>query len=105
MHVPYLSVKRNVAPSTQSVALNALVFPYQHIINRPIGDISQFRRAKREPRLPIVLTTDEIALLLNQLNGTQWLIAALMYGSGLRRVELVRLRVKDIDLDHLQIRV
>ncbi len=101
----HLSVKRNVAPGTQSVALNSIVFLYQNIIRRPLGDIGQFRRAKRKPKLPVVLTTDEVRLLLDQLTGTQWLMGALMYGSGLRRIELARLRVKDIDLDQIQIRV
>ncbi|MDM3870145.1 integron integrase [Porticoccus sp. W117] len=101
----HLSVNRNVAPGTQSVALNALVFLYKQILNRPLGDIGEFRRSKREPKLPVVLTESEVSRLLGALEGVHYLMAALMYGSGLRRMELVRLRIKDVDFDHMLLRI
>lgn len=101
----YLAVQRHVSPSTQSIALNALVFMYSKVLNIPTGDISHFRRANRQQKLPVVLTIEEVEALLAQLSGTRKLIASLLYGSGLRRIELTRLRAKDIDTDHLQIRV
>lgn len=101
----HLAVQRNVSPSTQSIALNALVFLYAKVLEKPLGDIGEFNRSTRQRKLPTVLTQGEIARLLAQLNGVDLLMASLLYGSGFRRVELVRLRVKDIDLDNLQIQV
>lgn len=100
-----LAVKQQVSPATQSIALNALVFMYSKVLNQPLGDVSHFRRAKRQQKLPVVLTLDEVQRLLNQLEGTNFLIVSLLYGSGLRRIELARLRVKDVDLTHLQLRI
>lgn len=101
----YLSVQRNVAPATQAIALNALVFLYRDIIKKPLGELGEFRRSKRQAKLPTVFTKQEVNALLAQLSGSHWLMACLLYGSGLRRMELARLRVKDIDLDHFNIRV
>jgi integron integrase len=101
----YLAVERRVSSATQAVALNALVFLYRNVINRPLGDVGQFRRAKRQRKLPVVLTRDEVRELMAQFSGTRLLMVSLLYGSGLRRIELVRLRVKDVDLDHLQLRI
>lgn len=101
----HLATACNVAAATQAVALNALVFLYEKFLQKPIGDVSAFRRASRQPKLPVVLTTAEVRGLLQQLSGEHWLMASLLYGSGLRRIELLRLRVKDVDLDNLQIRV
>ncbi len=67
--------------------------------------MSAFRRSKRQAKLPVVLTEDEVRRLLAELRGRRKLIASLLYGSGLRRIELTRLRVKDVDFDHLQIQV
>lgn len=96
----YLAVERNVAASTQNQALNALVFMYRHVLERPLEHISDAIRAKRPARLPVVLTEDEIRRLLQQLRGVQWLVACLLYGSGLRLLEGLRLRVSDLDFDH-----
>ncbi len=101
----HLAVDRTVAAATQSVALNALVFLYDKFLQKPVGDIGEFRRASRQAKLPVVLTLDEVRQLFAQLTGTHWLMAALMYGSGLRRIELVRLRVRDVDKDNLQLRI
>jgi integron integrase len=93
----HLAVHRNVAPSTQNQALNALVFLYDQVLQRPLGDIGAFARARRQKRVPTVLTRTEVRQLLAGLSGTQGLIAALLYGTGMRLMEGLRLRVQDID--------
>ncbi|MBW9267662.1 MAG: integron integrase [Candidatus Thiodiazotropha sp. (ex. Lucinisca nassula)] len=95
----YLAVQKNVAASTQNIALNALVFMYRHVLDRPLKDIHGLVRAKKPQKLPVVLTQIEVAKVLSKLNGVHWLIACLQYGSGLRLIESVRLRVMDIDFD------
>ena len=77
----WLAVERNVAPSTQNQALNALVFLYRHVIDRPLGDITNAARAKKPQRLPVVLTQDETKRLFRHLDGNQWLPVCLLYGS------------------------
>lgn len=96
----HLAVARDVAASTQNQALNALTFLYRAVLGRPLGHIGGVVRAKRPERLPTVLTTDEIAAFLRAVDINYWLIACLMYGSGLRLMEAVRVRVKDLDFDH-----
>jgi len=100
-----LAVKREVTPSTQGLALNALAYLYNRYLEQPLGELGEFRRSNRQAKLPVVLTQDEVARLLAALSGRRKLIAALLYGSGLRRIELIRLRVRDIDVDNLQIQV
>ncbi len=95
----WLANERNVAINTQKVALNALVFLYQKILNRKLGDLG-FTLAHRPRRLPDVLNPTEIQCILDQLEGRNKLAVQLMYGSGLRISECLRLRVQDIDLDH-----
>lgn len=102
-YLEYLAEKRQVTASTQSQALNAIVFLYNQVLNKPFGEIGDFARAKRPKRLPVVLTRDEVTRLLAELTGTPGLIAGLLYGSGLRIMECVRLRVKDIDFAQNQI--
>ncbi len=101
----HLATKRHVAASTQKIALNALSFLYNKYLNLPIGDFSQFARVKRQPKLPTVLTQDEVMQLLSELDANYKLPIGLLYGSGLRLMELVRLRVKDIDVNLKQIQV
>jgi len=101
----YLAVDRQVSAATQAIALNALAFLYKNILNKPLGDLGQFRHASRQRKLPVVLTPDEIRQLMAVLSGVRLLMASILYGSGLRRIELVRLRVKDVDFDHLQLRI
>ena len=96
----YLAVVEHVAPSTQNQALNALVFYFTHVLKRPPSEDMQFARAKPQKRLPVVLTRDEVNRLFLHLEGRNWLMAGLLYGSGLRLMECIRLRVKDVDLDH-----
>lgn len=101
----HLAVERHVAAATQAIALNALVFLYDKFFQKPLGDVGAFRRASRQRKLPVVLTIDEVRSMLQPLQGEHFLMVSLLYGSGLRRIELLRLRVKDIDLDNLQVQV
>ena len=101
----YLAVDRQVAVATQSVALNALAFLYNRYLDRPLAEVDNFRRARRQRRLPVVLNRGEVASLLSGLQDPYRLIVSLLYGSGLRRIEAVRLRVKDIDFDHHQLQI
>lgn len=101
----HLAVNRTVSASTQSLALNALVFLYDKFLEKPLGDLGQFRRAKRQAKLPVVLTESEVALLLSKVPSNHKLPIGLLYGSGLRRMELARLRVSDLDTDMKQVRV
>jgi integron integrase len=97
-----LAVQRKVGPSTQNQALCALVFLYRNVLRRSL-ELDSFTRAKRPRRLPVVLTRDEVRALLARLEGTQHLMASLLYGTGMRLMEVVRLRVKDVDFDYRQI--
>ena len=92
-----LAVQGNVAASTQNQALNALVFVYEQVLERPLGDMGTFQRAKRPRRLPVVLTQGEVGRLLANIEGTYHLMASLLYGTGMRLMECLRLRVKDVD--------
>ena len=96
----YLAIVEKVSPSTQNQALNALNFYFKNVLKITIPEELQFARAKAQARLPVVLTRDEVRRLFNHLDGQYWLMAGLLYGSGLRLMECIRLRVKDIDLSH-----
>lgn len=104
-YLTHLAVSRNVSASTQNQALNALVFLYRHVLNAPLGSLAGAARAKQRPRLPIVFTRDEIVTLFSRLDGAVWLVTALLYGSGLRLMEGLRLRVKDVEFDRLAVYV
>jgi len=93
----YLANERHVAAATQNQALNALNFLYSKVLNQPLGELHGVVRAKRPKRLPVVLSKQEVSQLLGQLSGQYLLMAKLMYGSGLRLMEVLRLRVKDVD--------
>jgi integron integrase len=95
-----LAVKADVAANTQNQALNALNFLYRVVLERPLGNLQSLVRAKKPARLPVVLTPDEVSQILKMLDNIYWLAACLMYGSGLRLMETVRLRVKDLDFEH-----
>lgn len=95
----FLAMDRNVAASTQNQALNAIVFLYKHVLNIPLGDFSQFERAKRPQNLPTVLTVNEVQRLIAYLTGENLIISSILYGSGLRLIECLRLRVQDIDFE------
>ncbi|NDV60828.1 integron integrase [Puniceicoccales bacterium CK1056] len=100
----HLAVREMVAHSTQRQALNALVYFYKKVLQLDLGEL-EFVRSPRRRRLPVVLSREEISRLLGHMSGTPLLMAQLAYGGGLRVSELVRLRVKDMDLDRLQIHV
>jgi integron integrase len=104
-YLDYLAVEREVTASTQNQALNALVFFYGQVLQKPLGEMEEFARAKRPRRMPEVMTRDEVERLLSKMSGITGLMAGLMYGSGLRLMECVRLRVKDIDFARHQIMV
>jgi len=93
----HLARNRGVSASTQNQALNAIVFMYREVLRREPGEFGQFQRAKRTRRLPTVLTRDETQRVLAHLDGTHELMARLLYGAGLRLMECVRLRIKDVD--------
>ena len=99
----YLAVNRRVASSTQNQALSAILFLYRDVLKKELGWLDDVERAKRPARLPVVFTKQEAKKILLRLEGTKWLMGNLLYGSGLRLMECVRLRVKDIDFEYNQI--
>lgn len=101
----HLARAGKVAASTQNQALSALLFLYREVLQQNIGWLDQVERAKRPARLPVVLTKDEVRRLFAHLHGVPKLMAGLLYGSGLRLMECVRLRTKDIDFALAQITV
>jgi integron integrase len=101
-----LAVRGNVAASTQNQALNALLFFYQQVLEKPLERMDDFKRAKRPKNLPVVLDRVEVRHLLEQLESAQkvhYLMASLLYGTGMRLMECVRLRVQDVDFHYHQI--
>ncbi|MCJ8503211.1 integron integrase, partial [Desulfatitalea alkaliphila] len=98
-----LAVRRKVAASTQNQALCALVFLYKEVVKKDLGEFQNVVRAKRPQKLPVVFTREEVKALLVQLDGTAWIMGNMLYGAGLRLMECVRLRVKDIDFGYKQI--
>lgn len=96
----HLTLDRNVAPNTQNQALNALNFLYSNVLGKPLQPITGIVRAKKSQKLPIVLDRQEIRALFRELEPPYWLLTGLMYGSGLRLMEALRLRVKDIDFSY-----
>jgi integron integrase len=104
-YLDFLAMEREVAASTQNQALNALVFFFKNALHKPFGEMDAFVRAKRPQRLPEVMTKEEVQALFAQMEGITALMAGLMYGGGLRLMECLRLRVKDIDFARRQILV
>jgi integron integrase len=101
----HLAQSQGVSPSTQNQALNALQFLYREVLGRPLGRLAPTLRAKEVVRTPLVLSRLEVESVLRHLRGTTHLMAALMYGSGLRLSECCRLRIRDIDLIRGQLMV
>src|SRR3954447_16873163 len=101
----HLARSGNVSASTQNQALSALLFLYKEVLKQEIGWLQNVERAKKPARLPVVLTRDEVHKVFARLHGTTRLMAGLLYGSGLRLMECVRLRVKDIDFAYARITV
>jgi integron integrase len=105
-YLSHLAADKKVAASTQNVALSALLFLYHEVLGRDdITYIEGIKRAKQPKRVPTVLTREEVRGLLSQLSGTYRLMAGLLYGAGVRLMECVRLRVKDIDFGYMQVTV
>ncbi len=103
-YLTFLAVKKKVAPSTQNQALNALIYLYKNVLNIDLGEINALR-PKKSRHLPTVLTPAEARKILTLLSGTNQLMAKLLYGSGLRISECLRLRIKDLDFAQSQILV
>lgn len=101
-YLSYLATRRNVAASTQNQALNALLFLHRDVLGAEWDEVSDFDRAQEPDRLPVVLSREEVAALLNAMNGPDGLVAHLLYGAGLRVSEALRLRVKDLDFEYEQ---
>ena len=99
----HLVQTRDVAAATQNQALSALLFLYREVLGAPLAWLNEVERAKRPARVPTVLSQAEVRALLSGMVGTKWLMAALLYGAGLRLRECLTLRVKDVDFDYRQI--
>tara|TARA_R110000868_G_scaffold318088_1_gene578892 strand:- start:313 stop:1281 length:969 start_codon:yes stop_codon:yes gene_type:complete len=93
----HLAVKRNVAGATQNQALAALLFLYKEVLKVDLPWLNGIVRAKKPKHLPVVLTRDEVSRVLVQMSGVKWMVATLLYGSGLRLLEALRLRIKDVE--------
>jgi integrase len=99
-----LASESHVSASTQNQALNAILFLYREVL-RKIGYVNGVVRAKRPKRLPVVLTRQEVRSIVDLLSGPGWIMEMLLYGAGLRLIECLRLRVKDVDFSRAEIRV
>ncbi|MEX1994464.1 MAG: integron integrase [Steroidobacteraceae bacterium] len=98
-----LAVKNQVSASTQNQALAAILFLYREVLGIQLPWLADVIRAKRPQRLPVVLTRDEVQEVLARLSGTEWLVVSMLYGSGMRLGECMRLRIKDIELSRREI--
>ena len=105
MFLTHLAAVGNVAPSTQNQAMNALVFLYKRVLKHELNGTIDAVRSGRRRKIPVVLSRKEVAELLGIMDGTPLLVTQVLYGSGLRIAEAVRLRVKDIDWEYRQITV
>ncbi|OHE64217.1 MAG: integrase [Treponema sp. GWB1_62_6] len=101
----HLAVKEQVSASTQNQALAALLFLYRSLYGQKIGELGEIVRAKKPLRLPVVMSRDEVRAVLDNLSGDKWLAAKLMYGTGLRLMECLKLRVQDIDFSRNEVLV
>ena len=99
----HLATVNGVAAATQNQALNALVFLYAEVLHLELGEVGEFLRAKRPRRVPVVLSREEVRRVFAAMEGTPRLMAQVLYGTGLRLMELLRLRIKDVDFDRNQI--
>ena len=100
-----LATRQKVSASTQNQAFSALLFLYREVLEKPLAGLEKVTRAKPSLRLPVVLSADEVAAILNELSGVSRLMASLLYGAGMRLLECCRLRVKDIDFSSRQVSV
>jgi len=102
-YLRHLAIDRNVAASTQNAALAGLLFLYRDVLRIGIPQLGEVERARRPTRLPTVLSRAEVQAVLGRLDGEHWLVASLLYGAGLRLMEGLRLRVKDIDFQRCEL--
>ncbi|MCF6268717.1 MAG: integron integrase [Melioribacteraceae bacterium] len=102
-YLTYLAVKRNVAASTQNQALAAILYLYKNIVTKEIGWLDDIVRARKSKRLPVVFTKQEVREIFNYLDGVPKLVCSLLYGSGMRLGEALKLRVKDVNFEYKQI--
>jgi integron integrase len=100
-----LAIEAGITASTQTVALSALLFLYRDVLKQKLPYVSNIERARKPKRMPVVFTREEVKRIFANLEGTHWLIAGLLYGSGLRLMESLRLRIKDLDFTYAQITV
>lgn len=100
-----LVVSGNVSASTQNQALNALVFLFKHVLKAPLGQLDDFARSKRKKNIPVVMSRSEVRQVLAELDGWQLQVASLLYGTGMRVMEGLTLRVKDVDFAYNRIHV
>ncbi len=103
--ITHLAVERNVAASTQNQALCAIVFLYKQVLDNPLPILENIQWSKRPRKLPVVLSRKEVKMILGELTGLPLLVAGMLYGSGLRISEALRIRVKDVDFDYRQLAV
>lgn len=101
----FLAVERKVSPSTQNQALQSILFLYSQVLQKPVDWIDDFKRPRRAIHLPTVFSKGEVKQILGNVDGVHWLILCLIYGAGLRLSECLRLRVKDIDFEYMQISI
>ena len=101
----YLATDLDVAASTQNQACSAIVFLYKHVLKKELADFGDVVRAKKPKRLPVVLSASETAAVLSGLEGLHRVMGELLYGTGMRIIELIRLRVKDVDFERRMITV
>jgi integron integrase len=104
-YLTHLAVEARVAASTQNQALCGLLFLYRHVLGRDVGDLGGVIRARTPRQLPVVLTRDEVRAVLSHMEGEPWLAASLMYGTGMRLMECLRLRVADVDFGRNEVTV
>jgi integron integrase len=99
----YLAVNKQVSASTQNQAMNAIVFLYKQVLNINLDDFKQLKYSKRPKKLPVVLTQDEVTRVMEYLNEPHWTMVSLMYGSGLRFSECLKLRIMDVDFSRKEL--
>ena len=104
-YLSHLARDKDVSASTQNLALNSVMFLYTQVLKKEIGSLKDIERAKRPKRLPTVFSQDEVLVILSLMTETPQLVAGLLYGSGLRLMECLRLRIQDVDFDRNQILV
>lgn len=104
-YLTHLAVERRVAPATLAQALAAILFLYREVLRRPVTELGAIPRARAPVRLPVVLTPSEVKAVLEQMDGSARLVALLLYGGGLRLMEAITLRVKDVDLERRELRL